>query len=97
MPGQTVIWTCRRRNLTSGMPCPIIVADRRFPPRNADRFLYDDKVHRLSPLLSQGGKGGAIGRHVLDGFHNSLDPDIIEVWIQVLDQATAQCPGIRRL
>jgi hypothetical protein len=24
---QTVIYTCQRRSLTSGMPCPIIVAD----------------------------------------------------------------------
>jgi hypothetical protein len=58
------------------------------------QFLCDDKVCRLSPLLSQDSKGGVIGRHALDGFHNSLDPNDVEVRIQVPDQATARRPGI---
>jgi hypothetical protein len=27
MLGQMAIWTCRRRDITSGTPCPIIVTD----------------------------------------------------------------------
>jgi hypothetical protein len=50
--GSTVIWTCCRRSLTSSKSCPIVIADGRFPPENVDRLLDDDKVCRLSPLLS---------------------------------------------
>jgi hypothetical protein len=49
------------------------------------------------PLLSQDSMAGAIGRHALDGLHNRLDLDNIEVRIQVLDQATARCSSIGRL
>jgi hypothetical protein len=31
--------------------------------------------------------GGAIGCHASDGLHNRLDPDSIEVRIQIVDQA----------
>jgi hypothetical protein len=33
--GQMVIWASRRCSFTSVMPCPIIVANIRFPLRNA--------------------------------------------------------------
>jgi hypothetical protein len=52
MLGKTAIWTCQWHNFTSGMPCPIIIADGRFPLGNASQLLYDVKVYRLSPLLS---------------------------------------------
>jgi hypothetical protein len=78
---QMVIWIGRQHSLTLDTPCPIVVADRRFPLRNADRLLRDDKVCLLSPLLSQDTKGGAIGHHALDGFYNILDSDGTEVRI----------------
>jgi hypothetical protein len=58
---QTAIWTYRPRSFTSGMPCLIVVAEGRFPSGNVDRLFCDDKVCRLSPLLSQDSKGGASG------------------------------------
>jgi hypothetical protein len=91
MLGQMTIWTHRRRSFTSDTPCPIIVIDGRFPPWNANRLLCNDKVCHLSSLLSQDSKGGAIRHHTLDGLHNRLDLNNIEVWIQVPDQAAARC------
>jgi hypothetical protein len=48
-----VIWTSRRCSFASSMPCPIVVTDRRFPPRNTSQLLCDDEVRRLSPFMSQ--------------------------------------------
>jgi hypothetical protein len=61
MLGQMTIWTCRRCSFTSGTPCPIIITDGRFPPGNVGRLLYNDKVYRLSPLLSQDSNGEPSG------------------------------------
>jgi hypothetical protein len=36
-------------------------------------------------------------RHALYGFYKCLDPNSIEIWIQVLSQATIRCSGIGRL
>jgi hypothetical protein len=36
MLSQMAIRTSRGCGFASGMPCPIIVADQRFPPRNVD-------------------------------------------------------------
>jgi hypothetical protein len=91
---QMAIWTSRRCSFTSGMPCPIIVADERFPLGNAGRLLCDDEVHRLSPLLSQNSKGRATRCHPLDGLHNSSDLHGIEVRIQIPIQAHTQSSGI---
>jgi hypothetical protein len=96
MLGQMAIWIRQRRSFTSDMPCPIVVTDERFPSENASRLLCNNKVYRLSSLLSQDSKGGAIRRHALDGLHNHLDSNSIEVWIQISDQAAAQCSSVRR-
>jgi hypothetical protein len=61
---------CRRLKVSFGECQPTSPRRQGLPPQ---------------PLAELGQQGGAIGRHALDGFHNRLDPNNIEVRIQVSD------------
>jgi hypothetical protein len=62
-------------------PCPIVAASRRFHSRYASQLFCYNEVCCLGPLLSQKCKGRTIGCHTLDGLHDHLYLNDIEVQI----------------
>jgi hypothetical protein len=64
--------------------------------RVVDRLLCHDDIRHLSPLLSQSNKGRAFRCHPLDGLHDSLELNDVEIRIQILDHSTIGRPSIER-
>jgi hypothetical protein len=61
---------------------------------NAGRLFCYDQVRCFSPLLRQKSEGRAIGRHPLDGLHDSLHTYGIKIRIQVLNQSCTRSSGV---
>jgi hypothetical protein len=77
--------------------CPIfgLVATGGLAPVVTYWWLYcNDLAHHFSPLLRQSHQWSVLRYQALDWLHDGLEPNNIEVWIEVLNHYVAGCACI---